>query len=110
MVQNFFNKNRHIRTISLNVQYIVLFKNPHYSSQFVHLAKQLYPHNAHFSHEAYADATKPAYGYLLLDLRSKQDNDLHLWTKTFPSEQQIILHAKVSARARGKNENVSRCN
>jgi len=38
MVQNFFNKNRHMRTIILNAQYIVLFKNPHESSQFVHLA------------------------------------------------------------------------
>jgi len=45
MVQNFCNKNRHMRMISLNAQYIILFKNPHDSSQFVHVAKQLYPHN-----------------------------------------------------------------
>jgi len=70
MVQNFFNKNRHMRTISLNAQYIVLFKNPHDSSQFVHLTKQLYPHNSRFAHEAYVDATKRPYGYILLDLRS----------------------------------------
>ena len=34
MVQNFFNKNKHMRTISLNAQYIVLFKNPRDNSQF----------------------------------------------------------------------------
>ena len=68
MVQNFSDKNRHMRTISLNAQYIVLFKNPHDSSQYVHLAKQLYLHNSRFAHEAYVDATNRSYGYILLDL------------------------------------------
>ena len=68
IVQNFFNKKRHMRTISLNAQYIVLFKNPHDSSQYVHLAKQLYLHNSRFAHEAYVDATNRSYGYILLDL------------------------------------------
>jgi len=48
-------------------------KNPCCSSQFVHLAKQLYPHNLRFAHKAYIDATKRLYKYLLLDLRSEQD-------------------------------------
>ena len=73
-----------MRTISLNAQYIVLFKNPRNSSQFVHLAKQLYPHNSHFAHEAYINATKCPYGYILLDLRSDQDEDLRLRTNIFP--------------------------
>ena len=34
MVQNFFNKNKHMRTISLNAQYIALFKNPRDNGQF----------------------------------------------------------------------------
>jgi len=46
-----------MRRISLNAQYIVLFKNPRDSSQFIHLTKQLYPHNSRFAHEAYIDAT-----------------------------------------------------
>jgi len=90
MVQNFFKKNRHMRTISLNAQYIVLFKNPRDSSQFIHLSKQLYPHNSCFAHEAYVDATKHPYGYILLDLRSDQDDDLRLRTNIFPSERQIV--------------------
>jgi len=94
MVQNFFNKNRHMRTISLNVQYIVLFKNPRDSSQFIHLAKQLYPHNSPFAHEAYVDATKRPYSYILLDLRSDQDDDLHLSTNIFPGECQIVYVPK----------------
>jgi len=57
-----------MRTISLNVQYIALFKDPRDSGQFVHLAKQLYPHNSRYALDAYIDATKEPYGYLLLDL------------------------------------------
>jgi len=72
----------------------VLFKNPRDSSQFIHLDKQLYPHNLRFAHEAYVDATKRPYGYLLLDLRSDQDDDLHLGTNIFPGERQIIYVPK----------------
>ena len=94
MVQNFFNKNRHMRTISLNAQYVVLFKNPGDSSQFIHLAKQLYPHNSRFAHKEYVNATKRPYGYILLDLRSDQDDDLRLRTNIFPGERQIVYVPK----------------
>jgi len=94
MVQNFSDKNRHMRTISLNAQYIVLFKNARDSSQFIHVAKQLYPHNSRFAHEAYVDATKRPYGYILLDLRSDQDDDLRLRMNIFPGKRQIIYVPK----------------
>jgi len=94
MVQNFFNKNKHMRTISLNAQYIVLFKNPHDSGQFSHLAKQLYPHNSRYALDAYIDATTEPYGYLLLDLRSEQDEDLRLRTHIFSGERQIVYLPK----------------
>ena len=90
MVQNFFDKNRHRRTISLHAQYIVLFKNPRDSIEFLHQGKQLYPHNSRIAHEAYIDATKCLCKYLLLDLRSEQDDDLHLRTNIFPGEWQIV--------------------
>ena len=81
-------------TISLNAQYIVLFKNPHDNSQFVHLAKQFYPHNSRFAHKAYVDATKHPYGYILLDLRNDQDDDLRLNTNIFPGKRQIVYVPK----------------
>jgi len=42
-MQNLFHKNKHIRTISLNAHYMVLFKNPRDASQFASLACQMYP-------------------------------------------------------------------
>ena len=94
MVQNFFNKNKHMRTISLNAQYIVLFKNPRDNSQFAHLARQLYPHNFRYAVDSYINATKDAFGYLLIDLRNEQDEELRLRTHIFPGEQQIVYVPK----------------
>ena len=86
LLQNFYPRNKYMRTISLNAQYIILFKNPRDNSQFVHLAKQLYPRNSAYAGaiEAYTDATLEPYGYLLLDLRNEQDEDLRLRTNIFP--------------------------
>ena len=43
LVQNLFPKHKESRTISLNAQYMVVFKNPRDASQVTHLAKQMYP-------------------------------------------------------------------
>ena len=71
LVQNLFPKNKESRTISLNSQYIVVFKNPRDVSQMTTLAKQMYPGRVKFVQEAFADATSTPYGYILVDL--KQD-------------------------------------
>jgi len=83
-----------MRTISLNAQYIILFKNPRDNSQFVHLAKQMYPRNSAYAIEAYTDATREPYGYLLLDLRNEQDEDLCLWTNIFSRGMPDRVRAK----------------
>ena len=49
LVQNLFHKNKHIRTISLNAHYMVLFKNPRGASQFASLARQMYPNKSAFA-------------------------------------------------------------
>ena len=63
LVQNLFPKNKESRTISLNSQYIVVFKNPRDVSQMTTLAKQMYPGRVKFVQEAFADATSNPYGY-----------------------------------------------
>ena len=62
-----FQKNKESRTISLNSQYIVVFKNPRDVSQMTTLAKQMYPGRVKFVQEA----TSTPYVYILVDL--KQD-------------------------------------
>ena len=57
LVQNLFHKNKESRTISLNSQYMVVFKNPRDASQMSHLARQMYPGRVKFVQEAFKDAT-----------------------------------------------------
>ena len=64
-MHNLFPKNKESRTISLNSQYIVVFKNPRDVSQTTTLAKQMYPGRVKFVQEAFADATSTPYGYIL---------------------------------------------
>ena len=52
-VQNLFNSNKNMTTMSLNAQYLVFFKSSRDSSQFVHLARQTYPHKSRYAVEAY---------------------------------------------------------
>jgi len=42
LVQNLFHKNKHVRTISLNSHYLVLYKNHSDASQIANLFRQMY--------------------------------------------------------------------
>ena len=84
LVQNLFPKNKECRTISLNSQYIVVFKNPRDVSQMTTLAKQMYPGRVKFVQEAFADATSTPYGYILVDLKQDTPEDLRLRTSILP--------------------------
>lgn len=94
LTQNLFPKNRFARTISLNAHYYILFKNPRDTSQFAHLARQMYAGRWKFAVDAYKDATREPYTYLLVDLRPEQDEDLRLRTNVFPGEKQYVYVSK----------------
>ena len=86
IVQNLFDKGKEHRTVSLNSQYITLFRNPRDRLQISILARQMYPGNQKFMTESYYDATKEPYGYLLVDLRPETPDDFRLRSKIFPNE------------------------
>ena len=86
LVQNLFPKNKESRTISLNAQYMVVFKNPRDASQITNLAKQMYPGRIKFMQEAFNDATTAPYGYLLIDLKQDTPEDLRLRTTILPDD------------------------
>ena len=94
IVQNLFNKNKENRTISLNSQYLVLFKNPRDTSQITHLAKQMYPGHIKFMQNAFGDATSPPFGYLLVDLKQDTPEHMRLRTCIFPDETQFVYLRK----------------
>jgi len=94
LTQNFFDKNKYARTISLNAHYLVLFKNPRDAGQFATFARQMYPNCWKFAVEAYQDATKDPYGYLLVDVKPDQDDRCRLRTDIFPGELQYAYVPK----------------
>ena len=85
-VQNLSPKNKESRTISLNSQYVVVFKNPRDVSQMTTLAEQMNPGRVKFVKQAFADATFAPYGYILVDLKQDTPEDLSLRTSILPDD------------------------
>lgn len=90
ITQNLFHKNKENRTISLNTHYMVLFKSPRDALQVRHLARQMYPGSGAFMQDAFTDATKRPYSYLLVDLKPDTPDDLRLRAEIFPGEENSV--------------------
>ena len=73
LMQNLYEKGTSSRTMNLNNQYMVLFKNPRDKQQISMLARQMYPRHTDYFMDRFTEATKKPYGYLFIDL--KQDTD-----------------------------------
>lgn len=86
ITQNLFHQGRGQRDISLNTNYIVLFKNPRDRAQIQHLARQICPENPKFLQEVYFDATAQPHGYLLLDLKQATLDSCRVGTSIFPND------------------------
>ena len=84
LVQNVFIKGKESRTISLNAQYMVLFKNPRDNTQVVNLAKQMFPGRVKYMQEAFRDATSVLHGYLFVDLKQSTPEHLRLRSNIIP--------------------------
>jgi hypothetical protein len=94
MSQNLFIQGKHMRSISLNSHYLVVFKNPRDKAQFSCLARQMYPKNQKFLDECFEEATLRPYGYLFIDLKQSTRDDLRIRTDIFPNEQNIVYVLK----------------
>ena len=86
ITQNLFHQGRGMRDISLNANYIVIFKNPRDRAQIRHLAQQVFPENTRFLQEIYNDATSMPHGYLLLDLKQSTPDNCRFRTSIFPDD------------------------
>ena len=84
LTQNLFHKNQ--RSISLNSDYMVVFKNARDQSQIHHLARQFMPENGKFLTWAYRDATEKPHSYLFLDLTPNTEENFRVRTNILPSQ------------------------
>jgi hypothetical protein len=90
IVQNLFHQAKSMRTISLNSQYVVLYKNPRDKLQIESLARQMYPLQPKFLVTAFEDATSRPFGYLVVDLKPQTPDNLRLRTDIFNSQGQTV--------------------
>ena len=86
LTQSLFHSGKEFRTISLNSHYLFLMKSPRDSSQIIPLARQIRPYNSRYIVEAYKEATKKPYSYILLDFHQNQNDKFRLRSSIFPKE------------------------
>ena len=95
IVQNLFNKTKNHRTMSLNANYIVLFKNPRDKAQVSFLARQVFPYKPKILIEAYNDATSKPHSYLVLDFQQSTPENRRLKSEIFPGEKQFTYVERI---------------
>lgn len=86
ITQNLFFNNKVYRTMSLNAHYFFLMKNERDKQQISILAKQFCPGNTTYVIQAFNEATKDPYSYLMLDFTQESPGCLKLRSHIFPHQ------------------------
>ena len=94
LTQNVFHQGKYSRTISLNSNYMVLFKNPRDKLQMNILAHQIFPSQKTFFLESFEDATRDPYGYLILDLTPSCPERYRVRSGLLPEQWPVIYLPK----------------
>ena len=86
IVQNLFNCTKNHRAMSLNSNYIVLFKNQRDKAQVSFLAGQNFSHRPKSLQQAYNDATCNQHSYLLLNFHQATPDNKYLKFEIVPGD------------------------
>jgi hypothetical protein len=92
LTQNLFFKDKSFRTMSLNTHYMVLMKNDRDKQQISILGKQISPNNSTYITQAYEDATKDPYDYLLLDFHPETHKLVRVKSRIFPHQFPCVTY------------------
>ena len=92
--QNLFHNGKYSRDMSLNMDYLVLFKKIRDASQIGHLARQMFPRNSKFLIWAFQDATRTPYSHLFLDLKPDGNESLRVRGNILNREYQAVYIPK----------------
>ena len=95
ITQNLYQKGQNARTIALNTWYTVVFRNLRDASQINSLGRQMFPGRPAILREAYEDATKMPFGYLVIDNSPQSNVKYRLRTKIFPNEDPLVYVPQV---------------
>ena len=89
VTQNIFGKGKFMREINLNSHYAIFMKSPRAIAQIQTFGHQLFLKRSHFLVEAFNDATKSNFGYLIIDSHPRANSQLRVRTNIFPVEGKI---------------------
>ena len=93
--QKLYLQSAESRVISANAHYLVLFKSPRNGlSEITTLARQSSLYQPQYLIQAYVDATRRPYSYLLLDFTQAAPDCLRVRTRIFSSEFPMIAFVK----------------
>ena len=73
--------------MSINAHYHVVFRNRRDASQFRVFACQMAPHRSDWLLDAFQDASRQPFGYLLIDNHPRTANEQRIRTRILPGEQ-----------------------
>ena len=85
LLQNIYHHGRENRTMSLNTQYLVLFKN-----QVMTLSRQMFPHRSYQFMDQFKRATTKPYGYLVIDLKQNTPDYQRIRTDVFMNNNESM--------------------
>jgi hypothetical protein len=91
LVQNLFDKGKSHRNVSLNSKVMVIFKNPRDKQQVEVLGRQMFPKYKNFLVDAFEDATREPYEYLLIDLHPNTPENLRVRAKIFSNPGTVYV-------------------
>ena len=86
IVQNLFSGGKYFRTISLQAHYFIIFKNRRDESSIHTFSRQLFPLNSAYFLDAYKQATKEKYSYILVDISPHSTSEFSLRSQILPNE------------------------
>ena len=101
-MQNIFAQGKEMRTIALNTNYNVLFKNKRDPNQIAHLGRQVFPDSPQLLRQVFEEATQEPYAYLFLDFRNESPEIIKMRARILPEEKPMIcfvnkqLHAGIT--------------
>ena len=93
--QNLYHENKNYRDMKMNVNYIVLFKNPNNRNQAARFFNQIAPEHSKALLKTYYKVTKKPYSYLLFDLHQETPDEIRIRTRIFPHESPVGLRGLV---------------
>lgn len=90
--QNLYPPRIYAKSILLNCQNVILFKNVRDNRQIITFGSQVFTGRSKFWMDAYAKAVSRPYGYILIDLTNHCPEERRLRTNVLPHEGETIVY------------------